>query len=297
MRVKLSVSLALLGCMVMFFPRAANAKAWRGIVPLHSTRADVERLLGPSNIEDSGYDIDGVRVLLNYTSQGCQEGLPGGWNVPANTVVSISVSSAEELLLDDVLMSGKNYDQIYAVHAPQLVDYVDVQEGVRYSSIEGSVLTTIYFGTEADDKKFRCGEYKYAAPVPTGAKNKFEQVPFDSYGKIPFDDAQARLDTFANQLKHMNEGTPHYRGVIIVYAGRSAHTAEAATLAACSKNYLVSVLRLDPENITATDGGYRDESRVELYIMPTDAYPPMLMPTVSPKKVEILPGLVSPCGN
>jgi hypothetical protein len=194
-------------------------------------------------------------------------------------------------------MSGKNYDQIYAVHAPQVVDYVDVQEGVRYCSIEGSVMATTYFGTEADDKKFRCGEYKYAAPVPTAAKNKFEQVPFDSYGKIPFADAEIRLDTFANQLKHLNEGTPHYRGVIIVYAGRSAHTAEAATIAACSKNYLVSARRLDPESITATDGGYRDESKVELYIMPTDAYPPMLMPTVSPKKVEILPGGVSPCGN
>ena len=297
MRFKFSGSVLILACLFLFSARSADGKAWRGIVPLHSTRADVERLLGPANLEDSGYEIDGARVQLTYTSQGCQEGLPGGWNVPANTVVSISVSSSKEIKLADVLVAGKNYDQIYRVHTPQLVDYVDVQEGVRYATIDDSVQSTTYFGSEADDKKLRCGEYKYAAPVPAGAKNKFEQVPYDSYGRIPFEDAEARLDNFVVQLQNLNEGKSHYRGFIIVYAGRSAHAAEAGTTAACSKSYLVSVRNFDPDTIIAADGGYRDEFLVELYIMPNDAYPPMLMPTVSPKKVEILPGALTPCSK
>ena len=296
MRVKLSALLAILAGVILFTPCAANAKAWRGIVPLHSTRADVERLLGPSNIEDSGYDTRGEQVRISYSSQGCQEGLPAGWKVTANTVVSISVSSKNEIKLAGVLVPGKNYDQIYGVHTPH-VDYVDVLEGVRYSTLDGSVQTVTYFGSEADDKKLRCGEYKYAAPVPAGAKNKFEQIPYDSYGRIPFEDAEARLDNFMVKLENLNEGKPHYRGFIIVYAGRSAYTAESSKMAACSKDYLVSVRKADPEIVIATDGGYRDELTVELYIMPNDAYPPMLMPTVSPKKVEILPSAVIPCGN
>jgi hypothetical protein len=294
MRLKLSVLIAIVAGPVLFIPCDVNGKAWRGIVPLHSTRADVERLLGPSNLEDSGYDIGGERVSTSYSSQGCQEGLPAGWKVPANTVVSISVSSKNETKLADVLISGKNYDQIYRVHT-QMVDYVDVQDGVRYTTIDGAVQTTTYFGSEADDKKLRCGEYKYAAPVPAGAKNKFEQTPYDSYGRIPFEDAQARLDNFMFELENLNDGKSHYRGFIIVYAGRSAYTAESSTMAGCSKDYLVRARKADPEIIIATDGGYRDELTVELYIMPNDAYPPMLMPTVSPQKVEILPGAVSPC--
>jgi hypothetical protein len=297
MRVKLSALIAILAGVILSTPSAAQGKAWKGIVPLHSTRADVERLLGPSNLEDSGYDIDGQRVLINYSSQGCQEGLPAGWKVPANTVVSISVSSKNEIELADVLVSGKNYDQIYRVHTPQMVDYVDVQEGVRYTTIDGAVQTTTYFGSEADDKKLRCGEYKYAAPVPAGAKNKFEQIPYDSYGRIPFGDAEARLDNFIVELENLNEGKSHYRGFIIVYAGRSAYAAEASTIAACSKDYLVNVRKADPETVIAADGGYRDQLTVELYIMPNDAYPPMLMPTVSPPKVEILTGVVTPCSN
>jgi hypothetical protein len=73
--------------------------------------------------------------------------------------------------------------------------------------------------------------------------------------------------------------------------------AEAGTMAECSKSYLVSVRKADPNTIITADGGYRDEFTVELYIIPNDAYPPLLMPTVSPRKVEILPGALTPCHN
>jgi hypothetical protein len=299
MCVKFFASMMVLGFLVLFLPQEADGKAWRGIVPLHSTRADVERLWGPANADDSSYEIDGGRVLFVYSSQGCQEGLPGGWNIAVNTVISISVSSTKQIKLADVLVAGKNFDQIYRVHTPQLVDYVDTQEGVRYAyvTIDDSVQSTTYFGSETDDKKLRCGVYKYAAPVPAEAKNKFEQVPYDSFGKIPFEDVEARLDNFAAELQNLNQGKPHYRGFIIVYAGRSARAGEAGTTAECSRNYLVSMRKFDPDTIIATDGGYRDEFQVELYIIPNDAYPPLLMPTVSPKKVEILPGAAAPCSN
>lgn len=296
MFVRFLTAALILGCLVLFFPQAAAGKAWRGILPLHSTRADVERILGPPNLEDAGYEIDGARVQITYTTQGCQDGLPSGWRVPADTVVSISVSAGDELLLNDVLVSGRNYDQIYAVQRPQLIDFVDPDEGVRYSSIEGYVLTTTYFATAADDKQLRCGEYKYAAPIQAANRYKFEQIPFDSYGRIPFVDAEVRLDNFAARLRHLNESKSNYRGFIIVYAGRSAHAGEARNTAECSKAHLVSRQKFDPE-LVAADGGYRDDFTVELYIMPNDAYPPMLKPTVSPKKVEILPGAVDPCAK
>jgi len=294
MRAKLLTSVVILACLVIFTPRTACAKSWKGVVPLHSTRADVERLLGAPNFEDSGYEVEEGRVLISYSSQGCQEGLPGGWKVPTDTVTSISLTPTKEIKLADLLVTGKQYEQVYAVHTRQ-VAYVDIQEGVRYGTLDGAVLDITYFASEADDEKLRCGDYKYAAPVPAGAKNKFEQIPYDSYGKMPFADAEARFDSFLLQLENLNRGKPHYRGFVIVYAGRSAHVAEGSTMAECAKSYLVSVRKADPDTVIAVDGGYRDAFLVELYIIPNDAYPPMLLPTVSPKKVEILPGTVSPC--
>jgi hypothetical protein len=278
-------------------PKGASAKAWRGIVPLHSTQADVERLLGQPNGEDSEYDIEDEHAFITYASRRCDADLPGGWNLSSNTVVEIRVSLNRDMTMADLPVRSNALEQIYAVHTPQIY-YLDAEEGVRYTTVEGNIRAITYLGSAEDEKKFSCGGYKYAAPVPEGAKLiRFEQYPFDSYGKIPFEDAKARLDTFVLQLGETNKAKPDSRGFIIVYAGRSAHDAEARTVADCAKNYLVKVRGADPDSIVAVDGGYQDEFRVELYILPNDAYPPMLKPTVSPKKVQILAGEFNPCPN
>lgn len=266
-------------------------------MPLHSTRADVERLLGQPNVEDWGYDLDGERALITYSDRKeCEEGLARGWNVSADTVLEISVHTDAETTLADVLVRGRNYDEIRAVRTPH-VYYVDNQEGIRYQTLGGMVESIIYFASEAEDKKLRCGEYKYAAAIPSDAKNKFEQIPYDSFGKIQFEDAAARLDRFVLQLNELNKKQSNYRGFIIVYAGRSAFEKEAQSVAECSKNYLVTVRAAASETIVAVDGGHRDEFVVELYIMPNDAFPPLLMPTVSKRRVEILEGDGRSCKN
>jgi hypothetical protein len=276
-------------------PKCASAKAWRGIVPLHSTRADVERILGPPNVEDSGYDIEDERATITYASRRCEADLPGGWNVPSNTVVEILVSLDREITLADLTVQANTMEPIYAVHTSQ-INYLNAEEGIRYTTVDGLVRAITYIGSAEDEKKFSCGQYKYAAPVPDGAKlNRFEQYPFDSYGKIPFEDAKARLDTFVIQLLETNKEKPNSRGFILVYAGQSAHDAEAKAFADCAKNYLIKVRGADPDSIVAVDGGYQNEFKVELYIMPNDAYPPMIKPTVSPKKVQILEGEFDPC--
>lgn len=285
----------MLACALLLMSEDASAKTWRGIVPLHSTRADVEKLLGPPNNEDSGYDIDDEQTSITYGSRSCEKDLPGGWNLPSNTVVEIRVSWNKDMAMADLSVNWQKLEQIYSVRTAQ-IDYLDAEEGVRYTTVDGLVRAITYIGSAEDEKKFSCGPYKYAAPVPDGAKlNRFEQYPFDSYGKIPFEDSKARLDDFVAQLLEINKTRPNSRGFILVYAGQSAHDEEAKKVADCAKNYVVRVRGADPESIVAVDGGYQNEFRVELYIMPGDAYPPMLKPTVSPKKVQILTSTFDPC--
>jgi hypothetical protein len=66
-------------------------RGWRGIVPLRSTRADVVRLFGPPNIGDHLYDVGDYRILFVYSNGPCEKG-ESGWNVPRDTVVSISLA-------------------------------------------------------------------------------------------------------------------------------------------------------------------------------------------------------------
>lgn len=271
-----------------------QAKEWHGIVPLHSTRADVERLFGQPQSDYWHYNFEEERAHITYADGQCEEGLPGGWNVSKDTVIEIYTMPKKNLKLSDISLPGKDYQQIRAAHT-QHIYYVDAEEGVRYTVLEGIVQNISYIPS-AKDKSASCGEYKYALPVEEGAKLKsIEQYPLDTYGDIPFEDAKARLDNFVIELQMLRARDPKWQGYIIVYAGRRAYAGEAQFMADCAKNYLVKVREVDADSLVAADGGFREELRVELYLSPKDVYPPLLMPTVSPKKVEILPGKLRSC--
>jgi len=288
-------------CVVLVSLSSAAAKSWRGIEPLHSTRADVERLLGAPNVEksqfSSTYDFPEERAFIHFSSgEPCEEGLPGGWKLPKDVVVMIQINPKGERKLAEVLTPGKDYDQIRAAHT-QHVYYLDSEEGITFT-VMGDVVQSMSYGPSAKDKGYRCSEYKYAAPVARGAKlKKIEQYPFDSFGNVNYEDAQARLDNFVIQLFQLKEEDPKWRGYIVVYAGRRSYLGEAQFKANCYKNYLVRARKMDAASLFAADGGFREEMEVQLYLGRSDYYPPVFMPTVSPKKAKVIRRRLKSCAE
>jgi len=269
------------------------AKAWRGIEPLHSTRVDVIRLLGTPKDERSPYEWEyefpegWVRIHFS-TGAPCEEGLPSGWKLPKDIVINIDINPSVPQKLSDVLIAGKVYDRVQTVHTPGLNYYIDPDEGIRFTDQNGHV-TSITYGPTTKDKDYRCGEYKSAAPVTPGVKLKsVEHYPFEEFGNIRYEDAQARLDNFAIQLFQLQEKEPEWRGYIVVYAGRHSRIGEAQHKANCYKNYLVHVRQMDPARLFAADGGYREDMQVQLFLGRADYYPPVLIPTLSPKKAIVI---------
>lgn len=91
-------SLRLITCcfLLLVWIGSSTAKPWRGIVPLHSTREDVEKILGEPSRLDYIYDLDEGTVRIVYAKQVCEQGLPsnwGNWNVPRDTVTNIIVET------------------------------------------------------------------------------------------------------------------------------------------------------------------------------------------------------------
>ena len=287
-------------CVVLLGLNSASAKAWRGIEPLHSTRSDVERLLGRPTEDESytwKYEFPEERAMINfYSGAPCVEGLPGGWKVAKDTVRDIVVYPAVPKTISELLPAWKEYEQVPAPHI-QNAFYIDIDDGVRVS-VTDEWVKYVFYGPTAKDKDYRCGEYKYAAPIVPGVKLKpFGDMKFDAFGDIRFIDAQARLDNFAFQVSNMTEPDRNWRGYIIVYAGRRSYAGEAQFKAACYKNYLVRVRKMDPRSLFAVDGGFRDQFEVDLYIGRGDEYPPMLEPTVSPQKAQVINRRLKSCNE
>jgi hypothetical protein len=268
----------------LFLVSNAEAKGWRGIVPLHSTRADVERLLGQpekrmSEFSDFYSTPDGS-VTFTYA-----QGLPCGigskysrWRVPRNTVTNIYLSLQRGSPLSQLSIDESKYKRLTGGHTPS-VFYVNELEGESLGVSQDEVMNIDYFPA-AEDAHLECP----GLPKRTDTNCLVLVDRFDWYGGIAWEHEKQRLDNFVIALME-DKGR---QGYIVAYAGQIARVGEAKERADRAKNYLVNVRRFPPGQLKAIDGGYREESTLELYVVPAGACPPIVRPTVDPRDVQII---------
>jgi len=99
---------------------------------------------------------------------------------------------------------------------------------------------------------------------------------FDEYGDLIQDDERVRLSAFAAGLA----GNRDARGYILVYGGRLDPVGRARRYALRAKNFLVDTEGLTSNRIVTIDGGQRESLTVELWIVPSNAEPPIPTPTL-----------------
>jgi hypothetical protein len=142
------------------------AKDWRGIVPLHSTRADVERLLGPPETDRGSaifYSIEFSRVMIEFPQARCSQ--PGSlWNVASNIVTDIWVTrrSPHEVRFGDINVSSgfrteKDPELDYILY------YINDAEGISYevdtsygTDANGAVVVLTKYFPPAKENDLRC---------------------------------------------------------------------------------------------------------------------------------------------
>lgn len=254
----------------------SQAKGWRGLIPLHSTRADVERLLGApreSRGVASTYDTQNERVLVFYSAGRCKEGASDDWNVPRDTVVSITVHPNAKQLVDDLKLDKMKYERVGDYHVQSVVYYFSKEDGVRVSARvlekEGEDVDSITYEPTSEDSYLRCSA---TSVQQTGANEKEYLIrKFDEYSDLSSEDEKARLDNFAIYLQ---KDEPTFKGYIIVYAGQRTRSGEAQARAKRAKDYLVKVRGIEAARIVTIDGGCRNRLEVELYALPSSMSPP-----------------------
>lgn len=171
-------ALKTLGC--IFLMLAINvvgqAREWRGIVPLHSTRADVEKLLGPPPPppEDGSmlyelsklrsiYFLDEGEIYIVFAEKRLLGDAPCPEAVPADTVLLIQVTPKKALLRSDMKLDEKKLKKFEPAVPPNsgFEGYVDEEDGISFRTYEGKVEIINYFATVKD--RVRCPVY-YSDP-------------------------------------------------------------------------------------------------------------------------------------
>jgi hypothetical protein len=156
----------------LFCGVATPATAWRGITPMHSTRADVERLIGPAwhfFLEGSVYHTDEAEVWIVYTGQGKPAELCAR-KVPLNTVLSILVEPKEAFSPTDLGVNSDHFTFLklsYGNHDYR--GYYDENSGFLVRSLDGRATGVLYLANGADRpqcagyyrKAKHLGEFRY----------------------------------------------------------------------------------------------------------------------------------------
>jgi hypothetical protein len=134
----------------------STVEGWRGIVPLHSTRSDVERLLGPGTNEcKCGYYLDDVNVFFVYSSFNCKTG--GAWDVPVDTVLRITVYPKPSPRFSDLSIDKTKLSERQDGHIANIVSYVNDDEGLIIEvNRELDMVLGFYYGPAARDQHLRC---------------------------------------------------------------------------------------------------------------------------------------------
>lgn len=261
------------------------SKEWRGIAPLRSTRADVERLLGsPTEPHGFTYETSNERVTVLYSGGLCGKAGSEVWNVPRDTVTSITVQPKTKLLVSDLQLDRSKYKKVSDPLIADVVYYSNVEEGVNVETrAYEEVVISITYTPAAKDDYLRCPSSSPGQSNTNEGGHVVQSRKFDEYSD-GLAKEETRLDEFAMVLHQ----EPEWKGYVIVYAGRRAYANAAEERADLIKKYLVNKRSVEAERIVTVNGGHREELTVELYVVPRGASAPAAFPTVDPKEVQII---------
>lgn len=249
-------------CMMFLTSAVAEAKKWRGITPLHSTREDVERLLGPPAVGRLTeqcrclYDTGDETVYVIYAN-----GLPcnkpeerdwrvGGWKVPRDTVIEITVYSKKNQNLPDLKIDESKYKKIANEELPGVFYYINVEEGIKIE-VDGDAIGGVTYFHTSTDAHLSCQDNHQDQPSSSGGLSAKEKES---------------LDRFMLWLTPK----PDISGWIQVDLGPQG--ASESTLTDRIIKYLKDKYSKDFGRITITEGKHPTEG-IKLFIVPRDGKP------------------------
>ena len=143
-------------CLVIAVSGIVSGKEWHGIVPLHSTVEDVERLLGQSAYgRGYAYETEDERIFFQYQYEDSECGkIWGRWNVPLGTVLSITVYPKKKILFSDLKIDLGKYVKSKTC-MPGSYHYVDAEGGLSIA-VDDDVVSGFTYLPITQDKYLAC---------------------------------------------------------------------------------------------------------------------------------------------
>ncbi len=137
--------------------------SWRGLIPLRSSRSDVEELLGKSRASHGFtyvYEMEKETVDVLYSAGPCKVSGVERWNVAADIVVRMDVRPRVKIPIQALHLDKTRYPRLEEAHPENWARYMNDEDGVMVETISNGKdeeVYTITYWPRSADKVFRCG--------------------------------------------------------------------------------------------------------------------------------------------
>jgi hypothetical protein len=256
----------------------AQTNAWNGLQPLRSTRADVEAKYGKPLDDDRWrvhYANNDEKIDVVYSQKPCD----AGWSVPIGTVLRLEVTRSErvgksfkELGLNKSELSVSVDDAFYALWTQP--------ESGRTFYFDNGDQQLIYEGyiPIRSDNIHRCDGFPPFIPEAINYM-RLDEFSLNPRPEREFDNGVlSRLDSFLADRENRNDGKD--MGYVVVYFDNKLPLAKYKNRLASIEKHIFLMRKQSRENVNVIEGGYREESKVELYLLPRDWKPPAPDPSL-----------------
>ncbi len=144
---------------LLSLPASVN-EGWMSLVPLRSTRGDVERLLGPPSGPCKGlcrYETKSEVIFVRYSQEPCSNKDDNRWLVPPDTVTELHVNLEKRPKLSSLKLNLKNFKRTDDPELHGYTSYTSEELGVSYSvSVDSRVYSINKFPSRKDDEALIC---------------------------------------------------------------------------------------------------------------------------------------------
>jgi len=144
--------------------RLLPPNSWRGLVPLQSSRLDVERLLGKAKTSrgfTDVYETENETVDVLYSAGPCKLSAVERWNVAPDIILRINVTPRAKMLIQDLHLDKMRYPRLQEGHPENWARYMNDEDGVMVETIsygKDEQVYTITYWPRVKDKPLRCSQ-------------------------------------------------------------------------------------------------------------------------------------------
>ena len=134
-----------------------QSNVWNGIVPLKSTRADVEKILGsptPDSVarHAADYKTKDGKVFILYSTGPCNIKPSNGWDVPELTVIEIGFYPDVAPKLRDLKFDWEKFEKQPDPEILNVTYYTNETDGIVLTVENGDPETVICFSYYPESK-------------------------------------------------------------------------------------------------------------------------------------------------